>query len=226
VKLLHKNYNFIYEFKENTKAVLIVENKLEFRKFAMELLHPNSESGFVLSINNEPVSISDNIACVYDIFNITLNERKVINRLLDVTKKEIISSELLLDSNRIYSELEEFAFKIEQLFDFELEHKIETDVQSLIKFMNIKFREHSEDIIEMIADYMKGCSVLLKINCFIFFNLCLCLSNNEINQLYKYAEYNKINILLIESKQPDKINEFDWRYIIDDNCCEIDLNVL
>jgi CRISPR type II-A-associated protein Csn2 len=226
VKLLHKNYNFVYEFKENSKPLLIVENKSEFRKLIKELIYPDSESGFVLSKNNEPINISENIVCIHDIFNISLNERKIINKLLDVIKKEVLSSDLLLYNNKIYSEIENFALNIQQSVDFELDYNIEPDVQNLLKFMNIKFKAQNKDIIETIVDYIKLCSVFLKINCFVFINLYSYLNDNEINQLYKYAMYNKINIFLIESKQPDKIDTFDWVYIIDDTCCEIDLNVL
>lgn len=226
MKLLHKNYNFVYEFKENSKAVLIVENKSEFRKMTRELMCPNPESGFVLSKNNEPIKISDNIICIYDVFNISLNERKIISKLLDIIKKEVSSSDLLLDSNRIYSEIENYALKIQQSVDFELEYSIEPDIQNLLKFMNIKLKETDRDIPEMIVDYMKICSALLKINCFIFVNLYSCLNSDEIEQLYKYAEYNKIGMFLLESSQPNEINAFDWAYIIDDTCCEIDLCVL
>jgi CRISPR type II-A-associated protein Csn2 len=99
------------------------------------------------------------------------------------------------------------------------------DVQNLLKFMNIRFAEYQDSMLEKITDYIKVVHDLLGINLFVFTHLLSCLNGYEIEKLYEYAQYQKINILLIESQQPEYIDFFNLVIILDKDCCEIDLNV-
>ena len=67
--------------------------------------------------------------------------------------------------------------------------------------------------------------LLLGIEYFIFVNLNTFFNSYEIEKIYEFAEYNKINIFLVESIQPDSIEKYTQVKIIDKDNCEISLDM-
>ena len=215
MRLHHNQFRFQFEFEENRKNLLIVERPEIFSKVVWELSEEaqEEESGFVLSENDKIIKKRENLNCVINPWEISLNEKKILNRLNEILKKEIQSSDLLLESNRIYALIEEFALHLLQNIDFELVYSDKTDVQNLLKFMDIRFND------------VKVSHELLGYQCFVFVHLLSYLSCYEMKKLYEYMQYQKIPILLLESRQPKDIKEFSNIVIIDEDACEIMLDV-
>ena len=111
MKLFHKDFKFIFEFQENEKNILIIENPRVFADFISDLCLPNivKEARFVLSENEIPIMLEDNLCCVVNPLTISLNEKKVVGKLSELLKKEILSSELLLENNKVIADLEKYA---------------------------------------------------------------------------------------------------------------------
>lgn len=227
MRLLHNQFRFQFEFEENRKNLLIVERPEIFSKVVWELSEEaqEEESGFVLSENDKIIKKREYLNCVINPWEISLNEKKILNRLNEILKKEIQSSDLLLESNRIYALIEEFALHLLQNIDFELVYSDKTDVQNLLKFMDIRFNDGQGTLLEKIVDYVKVSHELLGYQCFVFVHLLSYLSCYEMKKLYEYMQYQKIPILLLESRQPKDIKEFSNIVIIDEDACEIMLDV-
>ena len=47
----------------------------------------------------------------------------------------------------------------------------------------------------------------------------------KLKKIFEFAQYKKINLLLLESRQPDDLEQFKSIVVIDKDCCEIALNV-
>ena len=140
-------------------------------------------------------------------------------------KKEILSSELLIEGNRIISDLENYVIQIIQCMDWNLSYSEKIDVQSLLKIAEIRFDDVQETLVEKILDYVKVSSELLDIKCFVFVNLLSYLTEYELEKFYEYVYYQKICVLLLESRVPDTVKKFSETVIIDKDSCEIVLNV-
>ncbi len=227
MRLLHKDYQFKLDFKENDRILFIIESPEVFRQLIQELMigQTGEECGFVLSEENVPIKIQDNLKCIINPFELSLNERKLLSKLYELLKKEIQSTELLLENNEIYAMIENYSIHIFQQLDWELAYTDKSDIQNLLKFMDIKFAEHEESLIEKIIDYIKVSHDLIGIKCFVFVHLLSYLDEYEIEKLYEFAQYQKIIILLMESQQPSDIKKFNSVIIIDKNCCEIELDM-
>lgn len=91
--------------------------------------------------------------------------------------------------------------------------------------LDVKIVEEYNDQIEKIVEYMRAFSLLFGINYFIFINLNTFFDNYEIEKIYEFAEYNKINIFLVENRQPDFIANYTQIKIIDKDNCEISFNM-
>lgn len=227
MKLLHKDFKFVFEMKENERSLLIVEQPSVFLKLVKELFSEISEeeSKFVLSENNVPIKMKDYLNCIINPLNITLNDRKLLNKLGELLKKEIVSSDLLVENNEVISAIENYALHIMQCADWDLTYSDKIDVQSLLKFLGIQFCDKQETLVEKIMDYVKVSHELLGIKCFVFVHLLSYLTEYELEKLYEYSEYQKVNILLLESHQPEEIESFSNVVIIDKDACEIVLNM-
>lgn len=227
MKLVHKDFKFVFEFKENTRNLLIIEQPSIFLKVIKDFLAEPSEEevDFVLSENEVPVKIKDHLLCIINPLAISLNERRLLSKLSDILKKEILSSDLLIENNHVVSVIENYALQIIQSTDWELTYSDKIDVPSLLKFIGIQFYEKQETLVEKIMNYMKAAYELLDIKCFVFVHLLSYLTDYEIVKLYEYIEYQKVHMLLLESRQPENMERFSDVVIVDKDACEIVLDM-
>lgn len=227
MKLVHKDFNFVFHFEENTRSLLVVEQPAIFLRVVRELTTSDydDESGFVLSENGEVLKKKDKLVCIVNPLALTLNERKLLNKLGEMLKKEILSTELLVEGNRIVSNLESYVMNIVQNMEWELTYSDKMDIHSLLKIADIRFDDMQETLVEKILDYMKVSCELLDVKCFVFVHLLSYLTEYEVEKFYEYVHYQKICVLLLENRQPDMVEKFAETIIIDKDSCEIVLNV-
>lgn len=225
MRLLHKNFQFVFEFKENEQNLLVVEQPTLFYEMIKELsADTQEESNFILSENNCPIKIKDNLVCSVNPLSLMLNERRMLNGLYEILQKEIMSSDLLLAFNKQMAGLANYMSDILRDSEFELMYSEQTTIQDLLKFLNVRFLENQETLIERIVDYIHAANSILKIQCFVFVNIFSYLTEYELGKLYEYACYQKVHILLLESRQPDDMSKFSNVVIIDKDFCEISWN--
>lgn len=207
--------------------MLVVENQNILSYLTKDLYQQINglEGGFVLSHNDKILKIQDYMSCVINPFSISLNERKILNKLYELIKTEVQSSELLLDNNSIFLQLENYAEKLSDIVNYELSYLNKADVQNLIKFLDIRFVEEQLSLIEQLIEYIRVLNELLGIECFVFVHLLSFLNTYEVEKLYEFVDYQKVNILLVEGRQPINVNDYLQTIIIDKDCCEIYIHV-
>lgn len=220
MKLVHKDFDFVFQLKENKQGLLVVESPCLFRELVKDLFG-NEDTRFVLSENNSVIDIKKNSVCVVDFFNVSLNERKILSKLNEIIKNEVLNSELLLKCNDLCGKIEAFAVEVSQNMDFALEYNKNMDLSALIKFIDFRFKQEQVDIMEQLVDYMKINSEVLKINLFLFVNLMSYFNENEVNKIIEFVNYQKMNVLMIENKVPDNLDNFQIVYVLDKDCCQI-----
>ena len=227
MRLLHKEYQFMFSLKENSRNLLIVENPKIFSDFIQEILLgiEGEECNFILSQKDKLIKIQDYMNCIINPFALSINERKLINKLYDTLKKEILASELLLENNEIYSMIDKYGIHISQMSDWEIVYSDKMEVNNLLKFMDIKFAETYDTLTEKIIQYINVAHKLLGVECFLFVHLLSYLNSYEVEKLYEFVEYQKIHILLLESNQPNSMKEYNQVVIVDKDGCEINLNM-
>ena len=223
MRLLHKKYDFYFEFKENEQDLLIVEYPTLFYEMMEELFGAAecSEGEFVLSENDKPVKMKDRLICIANPCEINFNERRLISGLYETIQKEIAFSDIWQEYNQMMADLERYAIRLLQRSEFDLAYSEQTDIQGLLKFLNVKFVQDQDTLIEKLIDYIYACNRILKIQCFVFVNLFSFLTEYEMEKLFEFANYQKVNVLLLESRQPGNINSFSKVVLIDRDQCEI-----
>lgn len=226
MRLMHRDFGFVFEFEENVRNILVIESPAVFRRLVSELYCNNEDSGFVLSENFTPLKLSDNVNCIVDYFNFSLNERKMLNKLQDYLKAEISSSDLLLEQGAIFSLIEQYAFNLQQISDWQLDFDYKPEIPILLKFMNVRFKEEGSTLLERLVDYVTAANEFCAVKLFVLVDLFLYFTEDEIEKLYEHFNYKKLNLLLVESKAPPDIKRFANAVVIDRDCCEINLGML
>ena len=92
-------------------------------------------------------------------------------------------------------------------FPFEFNYKESIGIQEYLKLLGLKISNNKGKIIDTVFSLIDVVEYLSVAKLLVFVNLKLYLSDDELNEIYKYAMYKKVNILLIETgeeKEPIK----------------------
>ncbi|MBO4980283.1 MAG: type II-A CRISPR-associated protein Csn2 [Lachnospiraceae bacterium] len=219
MKLLYGDYNVQIEFHENEVQVLTIENPVTFRKALQELQeqYKGGEGIWILSEGESPIPLENYAEILWSPLLIDLNERKIVSKLYQEMRK--------VTEENFYQETEEIRTKIVQYLEkvrFELpymiDYNMDIDVSGLYKLCDVKLECCGTDILQTLSDYIKVLSLLSNIKMLILVSIKDYFDKEQLLELYKMAFYYKVNLLLVEAVQRDRL-EGEKNYILDqDNC--------
>ena len=96
----------------------------------------------------------------------------------------------------------------------------EINVAGLMKLFNIRNRNEDTLLADKVIHYMRLVHSILGIKLFVFLNMKMFFSENELLEIYKVADYEHIQLLLVEGCQKN-ILEREKLWIIDRDLCII-----
>lgn len=159
-----------------------------------------------------------NIQVISDFFNIDLDSKKISSEL----QKNIILSidektmqELINNYKRIYTSFN----KVLNNIDLPLIMNQDFNPEIFIKVLKLSIQK-KDDLLENLLLLIDINRILEMKQIFFFINLKQYLTNSELIELYKYAIYNCISIILIDSQSYGPTLEYEKKLIIDDNLDE------
>lgn len=220
MKLVNSKYNLSMEWEENKSATLIVENKDNMLNIINNLIIQLSgqEGDFVLS-DEVKVKWEKQVDFILEPFTINFNNKKILSKLyeqmFDVSKDEIE------DYNSINNVIINAIDKVTQRVEYNnIVYNLDFDWKNIYKLYDVKIGEDYENLSEKIEEYIKIIADVLHIKLVIFLNLKEYLSKIELENIQQICFYKKINLLLLESEEREKI-ENEKTFIIDKDRCLI-----
>ena len=147
--------------------------------------------------------------CIYNIFSINTNDRKIITKLYQ---------ELTFQNDTLLQE-ESVLFKQELISYFD---KVVSTVPYNLKYNFDTDDDDSDSLLEKMMQYINLMNQICGVNIFVIPNLKAYFSTEEIIQLYEFTIYNKIYLIVIEAIQTPHI-EGEKCWIIDEDLCIIEL---
>lgn len=222
MKLVHPDFFFPIEIPETEIPVLILENPVCFRKFVREIREQvdGKEGMWILSEDNKPLKISKICELILDPFTLDVNQRKMLSSLYEQVEKNTLSSEWLLSWNQSESYFQKVTEELLSISnEFDLVYRNEISIIDFLKFMNVRFEENTNDLVEYFIDYLRMSAQVTGIRLFVICNLKLFFDSQEIKFLYEQALYNKFSLLLVEGHVPDQKEKGEkWMIVDKDNC--------
>lgn len=222
MKLKVNYFENIINLNDDHVQVIEIENKKTFYRFisnlyAMKNGDKLNEIYFYNKLNEE-ININEKIEVYTDFFNFDFNSKKnlsslnkcIINYLSPDTKEAILNN-----FQKLYKIISKHLFD----FDLPLEISDNVNLEDVLKLMKISINNKNDllDNLLLLIDLEN----MLKVNNILFFvNLKQLLSKEEIIEFYKYAIYNNIKIVLIDSQSYGIKLEYENKLIIDENLDE------
>lgn len=222
MKLKVNYFENIISLNDDNVQLIEIENKKTFYRFISDLyaMKNGDKLNEVYFYNelNEEININEKIEVYTDFFNFDFNSKKnlsslnkcIINYLSPDTKEAILNN-----FQKLYKIISKHLFD----FDLPLEISDNVNLEDVLKLMKISINSKNDllDNLLLLIDLEN----MLKVNNILFFvNLKQLLSKDEIIEFYKYAIYNNIKIVLIDSQSYGIKLEYENKLIIDENLDE------
>lgn len=168
--------------------------------------------------DNKEINISNKILVLSDFFNFNLDTKKYLNQINKIIIDNIKDSgdnTLLI----LYQKLLHKYNKVIKETELPIVINNEVNVESLVKMIKLKLNL-SDNLLDNLLSLI-DLEKIAKTNEFlVLVNLKLYLTEKELEELYKYAIYNEVKLMLIDSKSYGCKTIFENKLIIDNNLVE------
>jgi CRISPR-associated protein, csn2 family len=226
MKLINEDLNNEIIFEENKVNLLVVENKKKFVEFIQEIIKQinGNEGKFFLFDKNTELKIHNKVEIIKDIFDLDINNKKILNKIYHELEELSIDSEFLLETKNMESNLLKYIYCLIEKYDYPLEIVEGLDLKEIFKLLSVKLSLCFSNKVEEILEYIDLVSRILKKEIFVLVNLHIFLEKDDIVALCRECFYKKIKLLFVENQKPDIINNEERLFIIDNDLCEINLS--
>lgn len=201
--------------------VVEIENKKYFYRFVKDIYTISAEgmtNDITFFEDNKEKNVNGKIKVFSDFFNFEFDSKKYSNDISKYVSTNIDDGErnvLLSLCNKIVK----IYTKILNNIDLPLNVDTDITIENITKFVKVSIR-NSNELLQSLLLLIDLERVLLTKNILFFVNLKQYLSKTELLELYKYAIYNKIEIVLIDSQGYGGTMKYEKKYIIDENLDE------
>lgn len=224
MKIINKNWQRKIEIEDNIIYTLVFENKKYYRENIIELInqHKGNEGSYILSNDNKEISFDKNSYIITDIFNIDINNKKVLSKIYSSLLKEIVDD--ISSYNELSTNIKAYFEKLIFNSSLEIDQGEEIDMSSLLKLGDFRVHVENDDILEKFVKFLKVLSELCGYKIIFVVGLHTVFTQDEIIEIYKEVCLNKINIINIEYQQFNNLSTKNYReivYIFDKDNCEI-----
>lgn len=224
MKIINKNWQRQIVLEDNLIYTIVFENKKYYRENILELIrqHKGYEGSFILSNYNKEVSFDKNSYFISDLFNININNKKIITKVYGELLKNVVDD--IAEYNKITSYIREYFETLVFNNNLDLEYNDEIEANLLLKLGDFKIQFEESNYLEKLIKFLKVLVELCNIKVIFIVGLYRVFSVKEVEKIYKEVCLNKINIINIESEQQN-IKKSDYYnelvYIFDQDNCEI-----
>ena len=198
-------------FKEEYINVLQIQDKKLFTN-VINSLNDNinniedTKERIIILDNDIEIKIEKEVLMIIDVFNIDFNQKKIqsalYNKIEKIYKQEF---ERMSEFQTIFQKLQLNVLDVFNEFPFEFNYKESIGIQEYLKLLGLKISNNKGKIIDTVFSLIDVVEYLSVAKLLVFVNLKLYLSDDELNEIYKYAMYKKVNILLIETGEEKEL---------------------
>ena len=154
MKLVSDKFQSCIHFTEGKFNSIIIESPDAFREVIQDFVSEMNgiETGLVLSKDNMPIKIANNVELLMSYIPFEVNTKKLLTSLQNVLEKEAVNEENYLKTQELLMEIETYMDKLSFRLPVNLEYKI--SVSNLLKMAAPKLNLEQVEGIEKIFEYM------------------------------------------------------------------------
>ena len=222
MRLVNVSYNIDIEFAENCTEIISIEGSDIYTEFIQELNSQlDGEAGnFVLSEKNDTLKMDKKVEFIFNPFGVDFNEKRIISKAYNVLKdsaegldelREKINSSIvnILDEVILRSPYDNFVYNLD------------LDWNTLFKLYDVRVQFEEGKLVDKLIQYIKMLAELLGIRVIFLLNISTFLTKYELQELCKSAQYEKVNLVLLEQRELELTDVKSRSHIIDCDRCLI-----
>ena len=221
MKLSYPEIASVIKFGSGTFPSLVIENPCLFYRFINELHCQccGEDGSAVLSVDEKPISVSDNLDLLSDFFHFEINRKTLLNKIFSKMEKQAMSPDFYERSQQILVDIEKWIYDLAYQNDLELEPE-RLSISSMLKSSGIMLKEDYPNLAEKLLVYMDLMSDNGLASVFVFVNLRSFLDDTDMELFTESCCRKGHNILLVDNNVYKKLSR-EERLIIDNDLCEI-----
>lgn len=224
MRIVHKDISNPIIINETKINILVLENKKFFIDKINELINQiNGDYGdyFLFDLNDEELSISKNCEILTDLFSLDFDSKKIKSAIFNELKNISNSEVFYIKIRELEKNIRDLILEIMYESDFELELDEDFDVTKLLKIYDIFISKSYDTLIEKFITYIDILTDVLKIKVIFCVNLLNLFDEIDRIEIYKYLLLKKKKVVFIENDYESNNLEYEEKYIIDKDMCEI-----
>jgi len=209
------------EVVEGEVTSIVIEHKPTFLQFLQELYAQlNGSDGCIfLSENGRPLKISKNVELITSFIPFNLNEKRLITKINSLLEAEALDAEHYYQTMELLANIEKYVNSLSDFFPFNISCS-GINTTSMIKMADISIEEDSATKIERVLNYMLIVNDLLGERLFVFINMSMFFSDEDMQGFIFTCNMHKYKVLLIDGVETTEYNGIR-RMIIDCDLCII-----
>lgn len=206
--MIMRIYSFENEiqFSEDYIHVLQVEDAKLFARIVSSIrngVHDIDylEENILFTEEDKVVKMSKDIMLIIDIWNFDFNQKKIQTSLFQHIEQTFqVEYERMQQFNTSIKRLELEALDVWNEFPFSFSYKENITIMDYLKMIGLKIKnEQNQGIIEHIFSIIDIIEYFHLAKLVVFVNIKLFLTIQELQEVYKYALYKKVPLLLLET---------------------------
>ncbi len=222
MRLVNVSYNIDIEFAENCTEIISIEGPDIYTEFIQELNSQlDGEAGnFVLSEKNDTLKMDKKVEFIFNPFGVDFNEKRIISKAYNVLKdsaegldelREKINSSIvnILDEVILRSPYDNFVYNLD------------LDWNTLFKLYDVRVQFEEGKLVDKLIQYIRMLAELLGIRVIFLLNISTFLTKYELQELCNSAQYEKVNLVLLEQRELELTDVKSRSHIIDCDRCLI-----
>ncbi len=220
MKICHYDFSKPFELVSGA-GVLVVENANKFVGYCNDFISQqnNDEGEFIIDDNDKPFSFKKNGCIVFDFFNTSLNDKKIISGIYDKIN-QIVQEEHLQEYCDLVGRMSSFCDLILVDSPLAVEYSADICVQDFLKVMKVLPVETDCTFAEKIVGWLDVQHQFCNVKLFVLVNLQTFLNKEDYKLILEHVGYAPYSVLFLERTQPNRIGAEPIR-IIDNDLCEI-----
>ena len=224
MNLIHVNTGVEISLDENKVSVLCVENPTLMSELLTDLWNQQQgkEGGWSLYEGGKETKLSSAAECIFNPYAIDSNSStvltKVYNSLASTTYEQ-----MFIETGQVNGVITGYLESILEQQPFAMDYDDELDLKALLKGYHVRFPSDADTLEERLIDYVRVMCRILKKTVIVFLNLSQVIPANIMEQFLADLFYEKVYVLFIEGKD-QSVYVRENRYIVDPDCCIINVN--
>ena len=175
----------------------------------------------MFDLNDEELLISKNCEILTDLFSLDFDSKKIKSAIFNELKNISNSEVFYIKIRELEKSIRDLILEIMYESDFNLELDEDFDVTKLLKIYDMSISKIYDTLMEKFITYIDILTDVLKIKVIFCVNLLNLFDEIDRIEIYKYLLLKKKKVVFIENDYESNNLEYEEKYIIDQDMCEI-----